>query len=85
MRPLHRRRLQLPRGRDPFPEPDNARKRVDHLKAASRWPRNQQPAIIGAEIEGGIGAVALALRWRWPVPVRRRDKPSGRGGCVEIV
>ena len=40
---------------DALTEPDDARERVDHLETAPRGARDQQPAVVGAEIERGIG------------------------------
>ncbi len=46
-------------------EADDAREGVDHLEAAPRRPRHQQPAVVGAEIERGIGGPgSRARRWR---------------------
>ena len=39
---------------DAFAEPDDARKRIDDAKAATRWARNEQPAIVRAEVEGSV-------------------------------
>ena len=41
--------------RDALAEADDAREGVDHLEAAPRGPRHQQPAVVGAEIERGVG------------------------------
>ena len=50
------RRLRQPTGRrQPFAQPDDAREGLDDLEAGLRSSRHQQPAIIGAEIERGIG------------------------------
>ncbi len=43
------------RGRYPLPEPDDAGEGVDHPEAVAGRTGDQQPAIIGAEIERGIG------------------------------
>ena len=49
-------RLRQPAARrQPFAEPDDAREGLDDLEAGLRFLRHQQPAIIGAEIERGIG------------------------------
>ena len=46
---------QPPGRRDALAQPDDARKRVDDAEAVMGRARDQQPAIIGAEIERGIG------------------------------
>ena len=46
---------QPPGRRDALAEPDDAGKRVDHTKAVAGRPRDQQAAIVGAEVEGGVG------------------------------
>ena len=49
-------RLRQPAARrDALAEADDAREGIDHLEAAPRGPRHQQPAVVGAEIERGIG------------------------------
>jgi hypothetical protein len=61
---LHRaihRLVREPSGlADAFAEPDDARKRIDDAKAATRWARNEQPAIVRAEIEGSINGFVSA-------------------------
>src|SRR5262249_47530201 len=52
-------------GRDAFAQPDDAGERIDHTEAVARRPRDEEPAIVGAEIECGIGrsgATVAALR-----------------------
>ena len=39
--------------RHSFAQPDRAGERVDDLEAVDRRPRHQEPAIVGAEIDGG--------------------------------
>jgi hypothetical protein len=57
---------QPPGRRDAFAQPDDPGERVDHAKAVAGWPRDQQAAIVGAEVEGSVG-LALALgQWTEP-------------------
>jgi hypothetical protein len=42
----------------PLAQPHDPREGVDHAKARAPWSRHQQPAGIGAEIEGGEHAIA---------------------------
>ena len=61
---VDRRFAQAARGGDAFAEPDDAGKGVDHAEAVVGRTRDQQAAIVGAEIERGIGrpaAVAAQL------------------------
>ena len=53
-----RRLADAARGGDALAEPDDAGERVDDAKAVGGRTRDQQPAIIGAEIERGIGRAA---------------------------
>src|SRR5262245_4625214 len=41
--------------RDPLAEPDDARERIDDAEAVAGRTSDQQPAVVGAEIERGIG------------------------------
>ena len=54
-RALDRRLADTARSRHALAETDNARERVDDTKPVRRRPRDQQPAIVGAEIERGVG------------------------------
>ena len=64
--------LRQPAARgDALAEADDAGEGVDHLEAAPRGPRHQQPAVVGAEIERGIGGPGSGA------PGRRPD-----GGCA---
>ena len=65
-RALDRRFAHAAASGDALAEPDDAGKRIDHAEAVAGRPRHQQPAIVGAEIERGIGR---ARRGRCP---RRR-------------
>ena len=60
MRALDGRLRQPAAGRDALAEADDAREGVDHLEAAPRGARDQQPAVVGAEIERGVGAAWAA-------------------------
>src|SRR5690606_10274493 len=48
---------------------DNSRKRIDHTKAVACRRGDQQPAVVGAEIERGINAGIAA--WRRTYSARR--------------
>ena len=64
-------RLRQPAARGhALAEADDAREGVDDLEAAPRGPRDQQPAVVGAEIEGGIGRLG-----------RHRAKPQASKGA----
>ncbi len=60
----HRRFGQLAAGGQPLAEPHDAGERVDDAKAAARRAGDQQPAIVGAEIERGIIGLRLARGMR---------------------
>ena len=55
MRALDRRLADAAGGGDALAEPDDAGEGVDHAEAVAGRTRHQQTAIIGAEIERGIG------------------------------
>ena len=57
-RALDRRIAEAARAGNALAQPDDAGERVDHAEAFAGRPRHQQPAIIGAEIERGIGRPA---------------------------
>ena len=64
---------------------DDARERVDDLEAAPRRARHQQPAVVGAEIERGIGGFGSGGPRRRPfgsgaVDGSGLDGRSARGG-----
>ena len=59
-----------PRGRHALAEPDDARKRVDDAKTLARRARDQQPAVVGAEIERRVGGARVVADY---------PPPSGRG------
>jgi len=74
--PPHRRIRELPGLAQTLAEPDDARERIDHTEAAPRRSRQEQTAIVGAEIECTIDA-AKVVRARvgrmvpWPLMVMR--------------
>ena len=73
------RRLAQPAGlRKPLAEPDDARERVDDPKSVGGRPRDQQPAIVGAQIQRGIRAAAARPR---PAPTGRAASAT-RGACA---
>ena len=63
---------QAAAGRDALAQADDARERVDDLEAARRRPRNQQAAIVGAQIERRVSAVGIAGLFR-----ADRDRTNG--------
>ena len=89
----HESRLADPAGRgNAFAEADNAGERIDDPEAVGGWPRDQEPAIVGAEVERGIGrlgvlldrhapliAIAIAANaiWRPATPARPVRGPVG--------
>src|SRR5439155_22477099 len=64
-----------------LPQPDDAGERIDHAEAVAGGTRDQEPAIVGAEIERGIGRTGTArsgLRALMTgVPVGRTPTPTG--------
>ena len=67
-------RLRQPAaGRHALAEADDARERVDHLEAAPRRAGHQQAAIVGAEIERGVGGPRRLAHGR------RRERRIDRG------
>ncbi len=50
--------LSMPLPETPSPKPDNSRERINNPETMSGGPRNQQAAIVGAQIEGSIGRAA---------------------------
>lgn len=47
---------------DALAEPDDARERIDDAEATSGGACNEQPAVVGAEIEGPVDRVIAASR-----------------------
>ena len=89
-----RRLTDAARRGDPFPQANDARERVDHAKSLGGRTRDQQPAVVGAEIKGGVGPVGMAAGERLVIvaanalatdPVWRtaRPAPPGRSTTVE--
>ena len=83
----HDRGLAQPAGTgDALAQPDDARERVDHAEAVARGARHQQPAIVGAEIERGIGRAGQVLPTRAApavaarMPIGRPPAPPGPTG-----
>ena len=58
-RPGDRGVADAARGGYALPEPDDAGERIDHTKAVARGARHQEPAIVGAEVERGIGRTCM--------------------------
>ncbi len=56
---IHRRLAEAAAAADALAEPDDAREASTTWNAAIAWPRDQQPAIVGAEIERGIKPVGI--------------------------
>lgn len=56
---IHRRFAQPAILCKPFAQPDNPAEGIDNGKAITRWPRNQQPAVVRPQIDGGIGVFAI--------------------------
>ena len=54
-RAVHRSIAQPPGLRQPFAQPHHPAEGIDHGKIFARRPRDQQAAIVGAEIDRGIG------------------------------
>ena len=68
---------------DAFAEPDDARKRVDHAKAAARGAGEQQPAVVGAEIEGSVDRIAEPSKLLAD-EARKRALPGRIGGPLSF-
>jgi hypothetical protein len=72
--PFDRRVAQPPGGGQALAEPDDPRKGVDHGKAVTLRSRDQQAAIVGAEVERG------EMPCRAPARCRRAGRePDGQG------
>ena len=76
-RALDRGFAEPPGGGDALAQPDDARECIDHAEAVAGRARHQQPAIIGAEIERGIGRPAPVAAVGLPMPSRRPPAPPG--------
>jgi len=88
-RARHRRLGELATVGQPLAQPHDAGERIDHAKAAARRPGDQQPAIVGAEIERriiglrlarGIGKLALGQPRRSPVLGAQHRGASAEAG-----
>ena len=75
-RPFDRRLADAARSSHALAETNDARERVDDAKPVGRRTRDQKPAIIGAEIERGVGSIGLIVQER--LRVRRARSPSRR-------
>ena len=62
-------------GGDALAQPDDAGERVDDAEAVAGRPRDQQPAIVGAEIERRIGRAWPAIAGLARMAVRRSPTP----------
>ena len=69
-RPVHRLVGQRAGARQPLAQPDDSRKCVDHGEPAFARPSDEQPAIVGAEIDRGI-SMPLRLPLRSGALIRR--------------
>ena len=58
-RPLHRFLAQPARFREPFAQAHDAAEGVDHGEVLARRAGDQEPAIVGAEVQRGIGLPPL--------------------------
>src|SRR5581483_4741922 len=71
-------------GRDTLAEADDSREGVDDAEAVAARARDQEPAVVGAKVEGRIGgAAAVGTRGRplkRPIPAR---SPFGRPRGIE--
>ena len=93
-RSLDRRVAQSPGRRQPFAKPHDPRECIDHREPVRLRPRDQQPAIVGAEVQRGemrrgrpaaTRTVVRSASRRSPVdprnPVGCRN-PLGRRACL---
>ena len=71
--PVHRRIGQPARLREAFSKPDDAAERIDYHEVIARRPRDQQAAIVRAQIDRGI---SLAMKGQRPLP-RRPSRERG--------
>src|SRR4051812_20672078 len=63
--------------RDALAEPDNAREGIDDSETVAGGARDEKTAIIGAEIERGIGRAAPIAAWGAVKPSGRPPTPIG--------
>ena len=59
-RALHRRIGQFARGGQAFAQTNHAAEGIDHREVLARRPRDQQAAIVRAQIERGVGLASGA-------------------------
>src|SRR5262249_35195741 len=79
-RPLDRGVADAAGGRDALAEPDDAREGIDHAKAVARRTGDQEPAIVGAEVERGID-----LAWRSRRRLHAcRERTRGRACSLQV-
>src|SRR3546814_19128738 len=78
---------QLTAGREALAEPDDAGEGIHYAKSILRRSRDQQAAVVGAEVEGGIEAAVGAAPPRLPgrlagalLPPEGATPPVPRGG-----
>jgi hypothetical protein len=76
----HRRLAERTGDGDPLAEPYDAAERVDDAEGAALPARDQQAAIVGAEIDGGVDRSRVATT----APVSRRGWPSLSAGSWSI-
>src|SRR5262249_2548008 len=70
---MYRRIADAPRDREPLAESDDARERIDDAEAVAGGASHPEPAVVGAEIEGGIGGPGVrAIVTRIAVPAGAR-------------
>ena len=81
-RPHHGGIAQPAGDRHAFSQPDDARERVDHAKAFAGRPRDQQAAIVGAEVERRIGRAA-AIADTQHAPVGASGDRGARSGAAD--
>lgn len=74
-RPVHRLFRQAPGQRQPLPQPHDTGKGVDDVERLAGRARHQQAAVVGAEIERGIDAVAEKPPLIAPAPMARLVAP----------
>ena len=80
-RPVHRRIAQPPARRQPFAQAHHAAEGVDHDERVALGPRDQQAAVVGTEIDRGIGLAPL--RRGAAAVVAMRGTASRRGAVLD--
>ena len=84
-RAVHRGVAQPTTGAEPLPQPDDPRKGIDHGEAALARTRDQQPAIVGPQIERAIGLTRTTLTRRPCGNARSRASRSPRGRSGDLM